>query len=65
MKVVGKNRLVKSLVRHGLTMLAGVLVGGGIIDEAAATEIIGVAEPVLSGAAIWALAQGWSFWDKI
>lgn len=47
---------VQSLFRHALTLLGGVLVTKGYIDETSASQVVG-AVSTLAGI-------GWSYYDK-
>lgn len=55
--------IIGSIVRHLLTALAGGLLGLGI-EEAAATNLVEAATPVVSGALLYGIGQVWSIRDK-
>ena len=47
---------ILGFIRHGLTLVGGVLVTNGVIDEATLLEVV--------GATITLISFGWSFADK-
>ncbi len=55
--------ILGSIVRHVLTLLAGGLVVYGV-DEKDGANLIKAAEPVLTGALVYGVAQVWSLADK-
>ena len=52
--------VVTSVIRHALTVAAGSLATAGVIQTDQQTQFIAIG----SGAALWALAQVWSWWQK-
>ena len=59
------RKYLPSVVRHGLTLLAGVLVAAGLPELA--EQVVEMANPlseIAVGVAIFLFAQLWSFKDK-
>jgi hypothetical protein len=52
-----------SVVRHGLTFVAGVLVSYGVVKDGGA-EFVATNHDVIMGLVAYAIAQGFSFADK-
>lgn len=53
--------LAKSLIRHGVSVLSGVLVSAGAVAPDDQTQFIAIA----SGVAFWLFSQGWSALRKV
>lgn len=61
----GIRKYLPSLIRHGLTALAGVLIAAGMPEVAdQVSQLGGPLSEIAVAVAIYALAQLWSFKDK-
>ncbi|MBP7649001.1 MAG: hypothetical protein KA744_04075 [Phenylobacterium sp.] len=52
--------ILTSLLRHGLTTVAGMLAVNGAIQENQVTQFVTIGSAVV----IWAAGQGWAVWQK-
>lgn len=52
--------ILTSVMRHALTTAAGALATAGAIQPNQTTQFV----TICSAIAVWAVAQGWSWWQK-
>jgi hypothetical protein len=62
-KQLMKTKVLGSVVRHVMTLAAGVLVGLGV-DPELADQFIGAGTEILIGAVLFSGAQAWSVAEK-
>lgn len=57
------QKLVGSLVRHGISALSGALLSIGI-QQAAVDSLANALVPILGGVVTYGVSQGWSILEK-